>query len=567
MKKIAEKLKNLKVRGKLLVLAGALVFGIIFVGIAAILCAGFMKDSTQDLADGWMPSALLARELDTLTSDYRILQYGHVNSNNQEQVESFEQQLNDVADEITAKSAEYEAILLSEEDRQLLMATRSAWADYLEIGTEVLELSRNGKSAEAAEIMLNEGKKQYDYFGECIDNLVAYNETGAARASTYAHNTYIFVVVLIIAVLLLAILVALFIAAVVTRSITAPLTEVHDVLEKISAGSLDVSMDYKAKDEFGELSKAINHFVKALKEIISDEKYLLMEMAEGNFNIRTGAEKRYIGDYAPILASMRGINRKLGGVMEKIAESSEQVLVASEQMATEAQLLADGATEQASTVQELLATVEEATNQAVTSAKQADQASENANNVRRQAERSNERMEDMISAMDKINQTSKEISTIIQAIESIATQTNLLSLNASIEAARAGEAGRGFAVVADEIGKLALQCSEAAGNTKNLIETARIQAENGDKIAKDTADELFSVTEGVINIVEVANTVKDNCESQAASMKQIDEGIEVISRVVENNSAAAEESSAASEELAAHAQNLQEQMRVFKFRD
>lgn len=567
MKKIAEKLKNLKVKGKLLVLAGALVFGIVLVGIAAILCAGFMNKSTQDLADGWMPSALLAKELDTLTSDYRVYQYGHVNSNNQEQVESFEKQLNDVADKISAKSAEYEAILLSEEDRQLLLATRAAWNDYLEIGKEVLELSREGKSAEAAEIMLNEGKKQYDYFGECIDKLVAYNEDGAAKAATYAHNTYIFVVVLIIAVLLLAILVAMFIAAVVTRSITSPLSEVHEVLSKISGGSLDVSMDYRAKDEFGELSNAINHFVKALKEIISDEKYLLMEMAEGNFNIKTGAEKRYIGDYAPILASMKAINRKLGGAMEKISESSEQVLIASEQMATEAQLLADGATEQASTVQELLATVEEATNQAVTGAKQADQASEDADNVRKQAERSNERMEDMIGAMDMINQTSKEISTIIQTIESIATQTNLLSLNASIEAARAGEAGRGFAVVADEIGKLALQCSEAAGNTKNLIETARIQAENGDKIAKDTADELFSVTKGVINIVEVANAVRDNCENQAASMKQIDEGIDIISKVVENNSAAAEESSAASEELAAHAQNLQEQMSAFKFKD
>lgn len=176
-------------------------------------------------------------------------------------------------------------------------------------------------------------------------------------------------------------------------------------------------------------------------------------------------------------------------------------------------------------------------------------------------------MQDMIGAMDKINQTSKEISTIIQAIESIATQTNLLSLNASIEAARAGEAGRGFAVVADEIGKLALQCSQAAGDTKNLIETAISQAESGDKIAKDTAEELFSVTQGVEKIVEAANAVRINCENQALSLKQIDEGIEVISKVVETNSAAAEESSAASEELAAHAQNLQNQMSEFSFSD
>lgn len=567
MKKIAELIKNFKVKSKLLVLAGTLSAGILLVGMAAIACAGFMNQKATDLAAGWMPSALMATEMDTLTSNYRLMQYALLTSKTEEELKVYEAQLQEISDEISEVSATYESVLIDEEDRELLMATREAWAVYKESGNQVIELSKAGHQDEAEVLMLGSCKALYDQFGEKIEALVSYNESGADGASANIASTYVFVIGLIIACVVVFILLAALISTIITKGVSQPLKQVQDVLTEMSSGSLDVHMDYESKDEFGDLSNAINNFVSSLQEIISDETHLLTQMAEGNFNIKTSAQDKYVGSYEIILTSMRAIKEKLGSSMMEIAESSRQVLIASEQMAAEAQALSEGATEQASTVEELLATVEEVASQADNGAKQADEASADADNVRKQAERSNDRMQDMIGAMDKINQTSKEISTIIQAIESIATQTNLLSLNASIEAARAGEAGRGFAVVADEIGKLALQCSQAAGDTKNLIETAISQAESGDKIAKDTAEELFSVTQGVEKIVEAANAVRINCENQALSLKQIDEGIEVISKVVETNSAAAEESSAASEELAAHAQNLQNQMSEFSFSD
>lgn len=567
MKKIAELIKNFKVKSKLLVLAGTLSAGILLVGMAAIACAGFMNQKATDLAVGWMPSALMATEMDTLTSNYRLMQYALLTSKTEEELKAYEAQLQEISDEISEVSATYESVLIDEEDRELLMATREAWAVYKESGNQVIELSKAGHQDEAEVLMLGNCKALYDQFGEKIEALVSYNESGADGASANIASTYVFVIGLIIACVVVFILLAALISTIITKGVSQPLKQVQDVLTEMSSGSLDVHMDYESKDEFGDLSNAINNFVSSLQEIISDETHLLTQMAEGNFNIKTSAQDKYVGSYEIILTSMRAIKEKLGSSMMEIAESSRQVLIASEQMAAEAQALSEGATEQASTVEELLATVEEVASQADNGAKQADEASADADNVRKQAERSNDRMQDMIGAMDKINQTSKEISTIIQAIESIATQTNLLSLNASIEAARAGEAGRGFAVVADEIGKLALQCSQAAGDTKNLIETAISQAESGDKIAKDTAEELFSVTQGVEKIVEAANAVRINCENQALSLKQIDEGIEVISKVVETNSAAAEESSAASEELAAHAQNLQNQMSEFSFSD
>lgn len=559
--------KNMKVKRKLITLAGMLLGMTILVGAAGFICAGFMNDRMISLAEEWMPSALGATEMDTGTSNYRISQYQHIAASDLDVMSSCEKQLEEIEAEIEAKAEEYGNNLLSELDGELFTATMETWQKYKELGDEIIALSKAGQKDAAAELMEGDGKTYYDEFSLCIEKLVEFNESGANTASVNAEYTYIAVIVIILVVLVLATILALVISGIVTKSIVTPLAEVGKVLHKVSAGTLDVSMEYDAKDEFGLLAEEINTFTLSLKEIISDESRLLVEMSKGNFNIKTGVEKRYVGDYASILSSLRAINVRLGETMASIADSTVQITAASEQMADEAQMLADGAAEQASTVEELLANVEEVTAQAEEGSSQATEATSEAVNVRKQAKRSNERMNDMIKAMEHINQNSKEIFSIIQTIESIATQTNLLSLNASIEAARAGEAGRGFAVVADEIGKLALQCSDAAGNTKQLIETARNQAENGDAIAKETAEELFSVTEGVEKIVAATTAVRENCEAQAESMKQVDEGIEVISKVVESNSAAAQESAAASEELAAHAQNLRDQMSIFKFKE
>lgn len=567
MKKLEQLLRNLKMKKKLAVLVGFMIAGILIVGLSAIVSLSILEDKIATIGENWMPSSTMAQTMNTLTSDYRMKQYGHLTAESEQQLRDFETEMEQISDKITATSAEYEAQIVEEEDRKLLMNARNLWTEYKSLGVDIIEMSSAGKQQEAARLMLADAKTVYDDFQDAIDELVAFNQRGCDDAVASAKATFTFVIILIIAVIILSLILAALITRIVGASIIKPLKLTQNVLAGMSLGSLDVHMDYETNDEFGELAGSVNEFVNSMGMIIKDTNYLLLQMAGGNFNIQTKVKDKYVGAYETILTSMRAIRDKLGDAMEKMAASSDQVLVASEQMAQEAQSLADGAAEQAGTVEELLASVEEASDKAVQGANQAVQANNDAQNVKRQAESGNQRMQDMILAMDQINQTSKEIAGIIQTIESIATQTNMLSLNASIEAARAGEAGRGFAVVADQIGKLAQQCSEAAGSTRNLIETSISQAASGDKIAKETAVELQAVLEGVVKIADVAADVRISFEDQADSMKQLDQGIELISKVIEGNSAAAEESSAASEELAAHAQTLQEQMSQFNFRD
>lgn len=558
--------KNIKIKSKLVLLTGFLIVSLLLTGIIAAISMGWLNDQTSLVTQSWLPSIKMAGDMNTLTSDYRITQYGHITTDEDESKKNFENKMKEIEAQINQKIADYEANVLTEANRKLIKESKALWEKYMTESQKVLEYSNLDETKLASEEMLGNAKTCYDTFQEKYEELIRFNEDGSAKASKMANNTYLFVLVLLILIVFAAILIGYIISKVIIHVILFPLDEIKTVLTNMSQGNLDVHIDYESEDELGVLAASLRSFIDGLVTIIKDEKRLLSEMAEGNFDIRTEAVEKYVGDFAVVLSSMRNINRKLDAAMSGIADSANQINVASEQMAIEAQTLAQGATEQAGSVQELLTAVEDVTDQSSDSADKADTASRSASGVREQAAKSNHQMTLMIEAMDTINATSQEISSIIDAIESIASQTNLLSLNASIEAARAGEAGKGFAVVANEIGKLALQCSEAASNTRRLIETEIRQAENGNTIAKETADALSKVTEGIVNVVKIADEVRENCNNQAHSMKRIEKGIETISNVVESNSAAAEESSATSEELSAHAANLHNMLSGFTFR-
>jgi len=253
------------------------------------------------------------------------------------------------------------------------------------------------------------------------------------------------------------------------------------------------------------------------------------------------------------LGIIRSITRPTIEAVRTIAEANNQVVAASDQIAASSQSLAEGASEQASSVEEVSATVEESTatnNQNAENGREADNLARAAHEA---AKTGNHKIQDLMTAMEKITDSSQRIAKIIKTIDEIAFQTNLLALNAAVEAARAGEHGLGFAVVADEVKNLAQRSADAAKETAGIIEEAIEEIKNGNQIAKDTNESFAEILDKAKKTSDLIGEISASIKEQAEGMNQIATAMGQIDQVTQQNAANSEEAAAAAEELNAQA--------------
>lgn len=431
-----------------------------------------------------------------------------------------------------------------------------------------VEETRNGMSSGSAFTTLNVNSTN-DWVYKFYNPIPAgdsywYSMTAVNRAevNSEAYRTGIFLVVFSVAALLLIVAAVIYLL----KKMISPISHVVEAAESIAGGNLAVQIHSDSEDEIGVLSRTFQNMAANLHIIVEDVRYLLGEMAHGNFDIQTRAEDNYVGDFEEIKLSIRKLNHTLSDTLTQINRSSDQVFSGADQVSAGAQALSQGATQQAASVEELAATINDISGQVQLNAAHAQDASTKARETGSQMVESNQRMQDMIKAMGDISNSSSEIGKIIKTIEDIAFQTNILALNAAVEAARAGTAGKGFAVVADEVRNLASKSSEASKSTAALIEGSIRAVGNGTKIADDTAQALLSAVAGSNEVIETIEKISRASNEQAASIAQVTLGIDQISSVVQTNSATAEESAAASEELSAQAQMLRRLVSQFKLK-
>ena len=353
-----------------------------------------------------------------------------------------------------------------------------------------------------------------------------------------------------------------------SASLTKPIMDLNQTAQQLAAGDLDVNLLVTSQDEIGELGQSIQKTVERLKEYIvyiDETAEVLAQVADGNLNI--SLKNDYVGEFQKIKTALLNISDSMNQVMLGINESSQHVSVGASELASASQILAEGAEQQAASIQQLTATTATVAEQVESSRKGAEDSARATEQAASIIEDNQEKMKQMMNAMDKIHETSQQVVGIIQTIEDIASQTNLLSLNASIEAARAGEAGKGFAVVADEIGKLALESSEAANTTKELIGISMEEINKGNAIAKSAMESLKESVSAIGTVNKMIKETAENAAVQAENMNQLRMGIEEIAHGIQDNSAASQETSATSEELASQAETLNQMVQKFELNE
>lgn len=348
------------------------------------------------------------------------------------------------------------------------------------------------------------------------------------------------------------------------KAVAVPLNVAVDRLKLLAGGDIHSEVPAPTEnDETAILMNCLAETIGDLNAIIQNISYNLAELADGNFKIDVSENLK--GDFIKISESFRGIVQSLSDAMKEIDNNAESVRRGATDLAGASQTLAEGATDQASAIEELTATMTDISEKIHVNAQNAEKVRGIVADMNNQVIASNEQMKKSTEAMGRIREASDKIAEIIGSIEEIASQTNLLALNASIEAARAGEAGKGFAVVATQVGILSEQSSEAAKNTKDLIQNAIAAVEDGTKLANSTADSLLLVVDNAKVVSDAVAEIAEASDNQAEATGQVTEGINQIAGVVESNSATSQESAASSEELSSQADLLKELLGRFKY--
>ena len=570
MEKIKKRIANLKVEGKLKVYQMTVLVMTLFLVLVALISTVVIRSNIEKITKVWSPSLEYLQDLETMTAKYRIKQYQHLVESDAAVMNSCEEEITKLESQIQDTDAKLEAIMSANSKAQKgqddYEVANAAWEKYRGASDEILQLSREGKQQEASKLMTGEVYEDYKSFSKKLTILCGKFQVELDQAKTMANVCTVIIFIVIVAAGLAIAVVTTMIGRIITNSITEPVEQIDAAVASLRKGELsNVEMlTYESEDEFGDTIRNLKEAMGILADYVREISVEVKAIAQGDLTRNGDDITDFLGDFSELKTSLLYILKRFNSTLTEISNLAEQVSSNSSEVENASKSLADGATEQAGVIEELNATIDTVVDMAEDTAKETQNASARVKASANKANEEKEKMNELLTEMEHITEISKEIGNIITDIEDIASQTNLLSLNASIEAARAGEAGKGFAVVADQIGKLAADSAKSAVNTRDLIDKTLVEIEKGNTITRTTADAFNQIIADMESFAELAENTMEKANSQAESLEQIGQGIEQLSGVVQGNAASSEENTAISINLAEGAAKMHDRVNIFK---
>lgn len=406
-------------------------------------------------------------------------------------------------------------------------------------------------------------KKSGDYSVLLADSETLFQMTNQMVSDA---QTLVDILATILYVILAVFLIACFfvfknISKIFNNSVVKPIGELEGSLNHLAEGILSEQFVYEKKDEIGRLYDILNDMRLGILSYIQDIDKNIKVMADGD--LVTRSDMTYVGDYVPIQRNLEHIRSSLSTEFRSMDEQADQVALAAEEVAKVSQSLAEGAVNQTDSIQTLKnkirLTLEENTKFDVF----VEEARKSSKGTNQSVAYTKSQMDKAVLAMKDISKASEEIKEIVKALDSITSETSLLSLNASIEAARAGEAGRGFAIVAENVSKLAEESSKSNEMITELVENALDCVLKGTQIVNDAAESLNGISGNTDIVDEIISKLNEQSKLENELMQEINDLSTSILDVVTDNSAISEECAASSVELITYSGNLKQSVAKF----
>ena len=317
---------------------------------------------------------------------------------------------------------------------------------------------------------------------------------------------------------------------------------------------------------FKDMLTNLNELMSTSEEAFGDVLRMSSALAQGDLTQQI--TKNYpAGTFGNMKTALNGTAENLKALVGEIKDSTDTINTASQEIAAGNNDLSQRTEQQAASLEETAASMQELTSTVQANSENAKHANEMALASSEIARQGVAVVNQVVTTMEGINESSRKVVDIITVIDGIAFQTNILALNAAVEAARAGDQGRGFAVVASEVRNLAQRAASAAGEIKALISDSVDKVEDGTALVARAGKTMEEIVNSIQDVTATIGQITAASYEQTSGIQQVNQAIGQMDDVTQQNAALVEEAAASAEALEEQARHLSVTMENFKTTD